>query len=81
MPPSRRRRGRPVTVRVPRRVESHFDLELRAAVMHDILDMMPEARARRPIIYFSTLGRIGPRRRRRGGRESAPVDASPARRA
>ena len=24
------------------RLESHFDLELRAAVMHDILDMMPE---------------------------------------
>jgi hypothetical protein len=24
------------------RVESHFDLELRAAVMHDILDIMPE---------------------------------------
>jgi hypothetical protein len=24
------------------RMESHFDLELRAAVMHDILDMMPE---------------------------------------
>lgn len=24
------------------RVESHFDLELRAAVMHDILDMMPQ---------------------------------------
>lgn len=24
------------------RVESHYDLELRAAVMHDILDMMPE---------------------------------------
>lgn len=24
------------------RVESHFDLELRAAVMHDVLDMMPE---------------------------------------
>ncbi|KAL7751467.1 Pre-mRNA-processing-splicing factor 8 [Sorochytrium milnesiophthora] len=24
------------------RVESHFDLELRAAIMHDILDMMPE---------------------------------------
>jgi pre-mRNA-processing factor 8 len=24
-------------------VESHFDLELRAAVMHDILDMMPES--------------------------------------
>ena len=24
------------------RVESHFDLEIRAAVMHDILDMMPE---------------------------------------
>ena len=27
------------------RVESHFDLELRAAVMHDILDMMPEGEA------------------------------------
>ncbi|KAF4739588.1 pre-mRNA-splicing factor 8, partial [Perkinsus olseni] len=25
------------------RVEAHFDLELRAAVMHDILDMMPES--------------------------------------
>jgi len=25
------------------RVESHYDLELRAAVMHDILDMMPES--------------------------------------
>ncbi|WIA33570.1 hypothetical protein OEZ86_006694 [Tetradesmus obliquus] len=24
------------------RIESHFDLELRAAVMHDILDMMPQ---------------------------------------
>lgn len=24
------------------RIESHYDLELRAAVMHDILDMMPE---------------------------------------
>ena len=24
------------------RVESHYDLELRAAVMHDIIDMMPE---------------------------------------
>ena len=24
------------------RIESHFDLELRAAVMHDILDSMPE---------------------------------------
>jgi pre-mRNA-processing factor 8 len=24
------------------RVESHFDLELRASVMHDIVDMMPE---------------------------------------
>ena len=24
------------------RVESHFDLELRASVMHDIIDMMPE---------------------------------------
>ena len=25
------------------RVESHYDLELRAAVMHDILDVMPES--------------------------------------
>ena len=25
------------------RVESHYDLELRAAVMHDILDMMPQS--------------------------------------
>ena len=25
------------------RVELHYDLELRAAVMHDILDMMPES--------------------------------------
>jgi hypothetical protein len=25
------------------RVESHYDLELRAAVKHDILDMMPES--------------------------------------
>ncbi|GFZ44084.1 Complexed with cdc5 protein 6 [Saitozyma sp. JCM 24511] len=25
------------------RVESHYDLELRAAIMHDILDMMPES--------------------------------------
>ncbi|OBZ69154.1 hypothetical protein A0H81_10934 [Grifola frondosa] len=25
------------------RVESHYDLQLRAAVMHDILDMMPES--------------------------------------
>ena len=24
------------------RVESHYDLELRASVMHDVLDMMPE---------------------------------------
>jgi pre-mRNA-processing factor 8 len=31
------------------RVESHFDLELRAAVMHDILDMMPE------VIFFFEL--------------------------
>lgn len=25
------------------RVESHYDLELRAAVMHEILDMAPES--------------------------------------
>ena len=58
------------------RVESHFDLELRAAVMHDILDMMPEVcvgvsihvfvnrlRERRSwVVSFSSLGRFGPRR-------------------
>ncbi len=31
------------------RVESHYDLELRAAVMHDILDMMPEGIYNKPI--------------------------------
>jgi pre-mRNA-processing factor 8 len=34
-------KGIATTVTKPR-VESHFDLELRAAVMHDILDIMPE---------------------------------------
>ena len=32
-----------MTTVTKQRVESHFDLELRAAVMHDILDMMPES--------------------------------------
>lgn len=35
------------------RVESHFDLELRAAVMHDILDMMPEGYYLRTIIHYT----------------------------
>ncbi|CAI9103863.1 OLC1v1002437C1 [Oldenlandia corymbosa var. corymbosa] len=34
-------KGVPKTV-MKQRVESHFDLELRAAVMHDVLDAMPE---------------------------------------
>ena len=40
-PPGRHSKGVAKTV-TKQRVESHFDLELRAAVMHDILDMMPE---------------------------------------
>ncbi len=39
--PSRHSKGIAKSV-TKQRVESHFDLELRAAVMHDILDMMPE---------------------------------------
>lgn len=39
--PGRHSKGVAKTV-TKQRVESHFDLELRAAVMHDILDMMPE---------------------------------------
>ena len=46
------------------RVESHFDLELRAAVMHDILDMMPEVCVG---VFLSSLAsrrwRLGERRR------------------
>lgn len=39
----RRRHSKGIAKSVTKqRVESHFDLELRAAVMHDILDMMPE---------------------------------------
>ena len=54
-------------------VESHYDLELRAAVMHDILDMMPESTSSvylRPITTSSikalshTTGRIGEPRER-----------------
>lgn len=40
-PAGRHSKGVAKTV-TKQRVESHFDLELRAAVMHDILDMMPE---------------------------------------
>lgn len=40
-PKGRHSKGVAKTV-TKQRVESHFDLELRAAVMHDILDMMPE---------------------------------------
>lgn len=40
-PPVRHSKGIAKSV-TKQRVESHFDLELRAAVMHDILDMMPE---------------------------------------
>eukprot|EP00793_Prasinoderma_coloniale_P002374 PRCOL_00001855-RA len=43
------------------RVESHFDLELRAAVMHDILDMMPEGikqnKARTILMHLSEAWR------------------------
>lgn len=43
LPPSPGRHSKGVAKTVTKqRVESHFDLELRAAVMHDILDMMPE---------------------------------------
>ena len=34
------------------RVESHFDLELRASVMHDILDMMPEGKLLGELKYW-----------------------------
>ena len=39
------------------RVESHYDLELRAAVMHDIVDMMPEgvkSSKARSVSYYYT---------------------------
>ena len=41
MPGQKTKTGVAKTV-TKQRVESHYDLELRAAVMHDILDMMPE---------------------------------------
>jgi pre-mRNA-processing factor 8 len=38
------------------RVESHFDLELRASVMHDILDMMPQGvKQNKRIVILSHL--------------------------
>jgi hypothetical protein len=55
---------------VPRRVESHFDLELRAAVMHDILDMMPEERVG---VWLSSRAA---RRRRRGASGPGVVEFS-----
>ena len=42
------------------RVESHFDLELRAAVMHDILDMMPEVVLRCLIIFSCVVSTASP---------------------
>jgi hypothetical protein len=63
------------------RIESHFDLELRAAVMHDILDMMPEGvkqnKAKTILQHLSEAwrcwkvggrGGLGRRRRGQGGR-------------
>jgi pre-mRNA-processing factor 8 len=48
------------------RIESHFDLELRAAVMHDILDMMPEGvkanKARTILQHLSEAWRCVPLR-------------------
>lgn len=53
------------------RVESHFDLELRAAVMHDILDMMPEGvkqnKARTILQHLSEAWRCWVRVRRGWG--------------
>jgi pre-mRNA-processing factor 8 len=39
------------------RVESHFDLELRAAVMHDVLDAMPGCHLCYffPLMFISSL--------------------------
>lgn len=53
------------------RVESHFDLELRASVMHDILDMMPEgiksSKARIIMAHLSEAWRCTLGRKKGGG--------------
>ena len=46
------REGQTVT---KQRVESQFDLELRGAVMHDILDMMPEGVRANKARHFAAL--------------------------
>lgn len=41
------------------RIESNYDLELRAAVMHDILDMMPESvRANKARVILQHLSEV-----------------------
>lgn len=51
------------------RVESHFDLELRAAVMHDILDMMPSGiKGNRKVSTCTSAGGSG---EDRGGRKKS----------
>jgi pre-mRNA-processing factor 8 len=41
------------------RIESNYDLELRAAVMHDILDMMPEGvRANKARVILQHLSEV-----------------------
>jgi pre-mRNA-processing factor 8 len=66
------------------RIESHFDLELRAAVMHDILDMMPEGvkqnKAKTILQHLSEAWRCwkvrgGPERR--GCRQPRPAGWGP----
>jgi PROCN (NUC071) domain len=43
------------------RIESNYDLELRAAVMHDILDMMPESvRANKARVILQHLSEARP---------------------
>lgn len=57
------------------RIESHFDLELRAAVMHDILDMMPQGvkqnKAKTILQHLSEAWRCW-KVRDTGGRMGAP---------
>jgi pre-mRNA-processing factor 8 len=60
-PPSQGRHNKGIAKTVSKqRTESHYDLELRAAVMHDILDMMPEGvrgNKARTILQVSEDGR------------------------
>ena len=59
------------------RVESQYDLELRAAVMHDILDMMPEgikaAKARTVLQHLSEAWRCYKVRKREEGSGGPPI--------